>query len=147
MRERVIAVVGCAEQSQALFGEKAVAISKLKAMAMECAEADWNGDGAVPVNPISVFLAENLVRALPDSIPLPEFSPEPDGSVTLDWILSQYRVFSISVGTSNRLAYAWLDGSDKGHAVAQFDGERVPPRIVDCIAEIMHHGYSTIRTA
>jgi len=37
------------------------------------------------------------------------------------------------MGPNDRLAYAWLDGTDKGHAVARFDGERVPDRILEGI--------------
>jgi hypothetical protein len=147
VRDAVTAVIDRAEQSQALFGEKAFAISKLLAMANECSESGWDGEGAYAVNPIAVLLAENFIRALPNSIPLPEIAPEPDGSIALDWIPSQHRLFSISLGTSDRLAYAWQDGSDKGHAVARFDGEQIPQRIIDGINAIVNHGYVTLRTA
>jgi hypothetical protein len=73
------------------------------------------------------------VRALPDGIPLPEFAPEPDGSISLDWILSRNRLFSVSIGHSSRLAFAWLDGADNGHGVARFDGQNVPPRVLEGI--------------
>ena len=147
VRDAITAVYEGAENSQALFGGKVAAISKLRMMAHESAEPDWNGEGANAINPIAIFLAENLIRVMPDSMPLPEFAPAPDGSVTLDWISSQHRMFSISVGASDRLAYAWLDGSDKGHAVARFDGERVPQRIIDGISEIMSHGHLAFRNA
>jgi len=147
IRDAVTAVVERAEQSQALFGAKAASISQLQAMVNECSQPNWDGEDAVAINPIAVFLTEQFVRALPDAIPLPEFAPEPDGSITLDWIPSHHRMFSVSVGASARLAYAWLDGSDKGHAVARFEGDRVPKRIIDGIAAIMNHGYVTLRTA
>lgn len=147
VRDAITAVYERTENSQALFGGKAAAISKLQMMAHECSEADWNGEGANAVSPMAIFLAENLVRVLPDSMPLPEFAPEPDGSVTLDWISSPHRIFSISVGASERLAYAWLDGSDKGHAVASFNGERVPQRIIEGINATMNHGDLAVRDA
>jgi hypothetical protein len=136
-----------AEQSRALFGDKAAAISQLQAMANECAQAGWDGEEACAINPISLYLAERFVRAMPDFLPLPEFAPEPDGSISMDWMPSRHRLFSISVGSSSRLAYAWLDGSDKGHAVAGFDGDRIPQRVVESISAIVNHGYTTIRTA
>lgn len=139
------AVVESAERSQALFGQKAAAISQLRALAHEYAEQGWNGDEACALDPTAVFIAEDFVRALPDGIPLPEFAAEPDGSVSLDWIQSRNRLFSMSVGTSHRLAYAWLDGADKGHGVARFDGERIPARILGGICEIMNHGQTAIR--
>lgn len=112
-----------------------------------CSEADWNGEGSYALNPIAVFLVESFIRALPDSIQLPELAPEPDGSITLDWIPSRHRLFSVSISASDRLAYAWLDGSDKGHAVARFDGERIPQKIIEGITAIMNHGYTTVRSA
>ena len=75
---------------------------------------------------------------------LPEFSPEPDGSISLDWIMSRTRVFSISVSPRDRLAYAWLDGSDRGHGVATFDRSMIPQRILDGIDEVVAHGIDTL---
>jgi len=147
VRFAVSAVVERAERSQALFGDKAAAISQLQAMAIECSEPGWDGDEAYAINPLAVFIAEHFVRALPNFIPLPEFAPEPDGSISLDWLPSRHRLFSISVGTNNRLAYAWLDGADKGHAVARFDGDRIPQRVVEGITAILSHGNASIRTA
>lgn len=101
---KITAVAQQFERSQALFGDKAAAISQLQAMAIECAEPGWDGNEASAINPLAVFIAENFVRALPNFIPLPEFAPEPDGSISLDWLPSRHRLFSISVGTNNRLA-------------------------------------------
>jgi len=144
LREAANRVLKLAERSQAIFGGKAAAISQLRAIANECAEAGWDGYHAFPIEWTSVRLAEGFIRAMPDDFPLPEFAPEPDGSVSLDWIQSRNRLFSLSVGVTNRLAYAWLDGSDKGHGVARFDGERIPPRIIENIIGIMNHGSASI---
>lgn len=140
VQQAVSAVAGYAERSHALFGGKALAISQLRALANECAEEGWDGDESCALEQTAVFIAEAFVRALPNDIPLPEFAPEPDGSISLDWIKSRNRLFSISIGNSFRLGYAWLDGTDKGHAVARFDGESIPSRILEGIREIMNHG-------
>ena len=133
--------------SIALFGAKAIAISQLRDLANECAAENWDGDGADPLHPIAVLLAGEFLRALPDDLPLPEFAPEPDGSISLDWIQSRTRLFSLSIGTSQRLSYTWLDGSDKGHAVSRFDREQIPARILQGIREIVNHGHSSLRAA
>src|SRR5215203_1514082 len=96
-------VVESAERSLALFGEKAIALTRLAELATECAEQDWDGDNAAAINPNAVLSAKHFVRALPDGIPLPDFTPDPDGSISLDWIRSPTRLFSLSVGSSNRL--------------------------------------------
>jgi hypothetical protein len=140
VRDAVTAVVEMGELSQALFGTKATALSQLRALANDCAEAGWDGDNACAINPMAIFVAENFIRVLPDTIRLPEYAPEPDGSISLDWIQSRNRLLTVSVGAGDRLAYAWIDGSDKGHAVARFDGEHIPPLILEGIRGIMNYG-------
>ena len=147
VRDAVCAVVERTETSQALFGGKAAAISQLRALVNECSQSGWDGAEACALNALAMFQAENFIRVLPDYLPLPEFAPEPDGSISLDWIQSKHRLFSLSIGASNRLAYAWLDGTDKGHAVARFSGDKIPQRIIEGITEIMTHGYTSLRAA
>lgn len=91
--------------------------------------------------------AAAFIRALPVGIPIPEFASEPDGMISLDWITSHRRVFSVSIGTSRRLAFAWLDGTDTGHGVARFDGAAIPRKILDGILQIIDHGNPTFRPA
>jgi hypothetical protein len=146
LRQRVADIRRSTERSQSLFGGKAAAISQIWALVNECAEPGWNGDGAEPVDRLAAFAAADFIRAVPDGLPLPEAAAEPDGAISLDWILSRNRLFSVSVGTSGRVAFAWLDGSDRGHGVARFDGERVPRPILDGITAIARHGHATIGT-
>src|SRR2546421_1351301 len=118
---------------------KSAAISQIRALVTECAESGWDGNGAKPVSQGAASQAIDLIRALPDGIALPEFAPEPDGSISLDWIQSRSRLFSLSAGPSRLLAYAWLDGEDRGHAVAAFDGATVPWGVLEKIRGIMDH--------
>lgn len=145
-RQAANELVHSIERSEALFGEKSGAISRLRSLENECLAQDY-GDESTQLTPLAVGIAENFVRALPDGIPMPEFAGEPDGSVTLDWIESKNRLFSISIGGGNRISFAWLDGSDKGHGVAHFDGTTVPVRILEGIRSIMTHGNSWLRAA
>ena len=147
VQQAASAVMEMADRSQALFGEKAATISRLIALAHECNEPAWDGIDASPVNPIAVMTAEAFLRVIPDNLPMPELAPEPDGAISLDWIQSNTRLFSLSIGSNNRMAYAWLDGSDKGHAVARFDGQHVPPRILDSIRSIVDYGSASLRAA
>jgi hypothetical protein len=135
--EAATKVAESTERSLALFGAKSVALSQLAAMAADCAEDGWDGDAAAGIDPVALSLAKRLVRALPEGVPLPEFSPEPDGSISLDWIQNRTRLFSLSIGRTDRLAYAWLDGTDKGHGVARFDGHNVPTRVLEAIEGIV----------
>jgi hypothetical protein len=125
-----------AEQSIALFGERDAVFSMICEIEKECGLAGWDGYGALPIPELHALKAKNFVKHLPAHIPMPEISPEPDGSLSLDWTTSRSRRFSVSVGSSDRLAYAWIDGSDRGHAVARFDSETIPSRILEGILSI-----------
>ena len=139
VRRAATAIAMMEEQSQALFGEKSLAISKLRAMADDCVEHNWDGNNALAVDPLAIQMAEQFLRVLPNDISIPELAIEPSGTISLDWIKSKTSIFSLSVGANSRLAYAWLDGDDKGHAVARFDGHRIPPRILEGIKGIIGH--------
>lgn len=77
-----------------------------------------------------------FVFALPADVPRPEVALEPDGSLALDWMVARRRSFSLSVGRSNRLPYAWIDGAEGGHGVETFDGETIPAGILALLRRI-----------
>ncbi len=147
VRTAACAVVELGEQSFALFGRKSAAISQILALFYESRESDGDGDEAEPISRAAAERAVDFVRVLPHDVPLPEFAWEPDGSISLDWIHSRHRLFSLSIGDGRVLPYAWLDGADRGHAVAFFDGETVPPRILEGIRRIMSGGATPIWAA
>jgi hypothetical protein len=114
--------------------------SEILAMVAEHGYPDWNGEGACAVSTPAADRTVAFIRALPDNVPAPEIAPEPDGSISLDWIRSRNHVLSVSVGVSESLAYAWVFGDDSGHAGVRFDGESTPQEILDRIAQTMGHG-------
>lgn len=108
-------------------------ISELREIAEECGEPNWDGYDALPIESRTLELAKRLVYALPEGLPLPEAAPEPDGFISLDWIWSKNRVFSLSIGKTDELSYAWIDNEDRGYGVAKFDGLSVPKRVIETI--------------
>ncbi len=140
-------VVRAAERSETLFGEKARVLSSLNLLAAECSNAGWDGGDAQPLNLAALLAAESIIRALPEGIPVPEVAAEPDGEISLDWFRSRHCLFSLSVGTSSQLAYAWLDGANRGHAVASFDGVQLPDRVIQEIQKIMGPVDAALRAA
>ncbi len=142
VRHNASSLVERTEQSVALFGPKAVALSELSELAAECSTEDWDGYGALAMDVRALRLAQEIIRSLPDDIEMPSFSIEPDGCVSLDWMPSRGRTFTLSAGKSDRLPYAWIDGTDRGHAVAKFAGGQLPPRIVQEIKRICGHDTS-----
>jgi len=142
LQENAANVVRLVEQSRALFGAKQDAIAHLCSLVNE-----YQTEGNEALDYSSVAVTEQFLRALPDELPLPEFSVEPDGVISLDWIESRHRLFSLGISPNSRLAYAWLDGTDQGHGVARFDGQQIPKRILDGIAAISKNGIATLRAA
>lgn len=142
VKKAAATLVRTVEQSQALFGAKSDAISRLLQVTEE-----FSADEMTAVNPNAIFVADKFIRALPDGIALPEIAVEPDGSISLDWIQSRKQLFSLSVGNSNRLAYAWLDGTNSGHGVDRFDGNIIPLRILNGIMAIVTNGNPSLRAA
>jgi hypothetical protein len=122
-------------------------IEQICETALECGEDGWNGEGTFAVSSAIVDRAVSFVRALPEGISLPEVAPEPDGSLSFDWMAGRAQAFSLSIGMTDRLAYAWIDGTDRGHGVARFYGETVPVRVLDGIRELMHERTPGVRTA
>jgi len=135
------------ERSEALFGRKAALLAVLIQMAEECAQTGWDGDDALAIHADVVQRTSAFIRAIPEATPLPEISPAPDGSIVLDWATSKHRVFTVGIGESDRLAYAWLDGTDKGHGVARFDGVTVPSRVLHGVHMTAGHGTTPLRAA
>jgi hypothetical protein len=140
-------IVEMAERSQALFGAKSAAISQLSTLENECSEDGWDGGDAYALNPFSIYIAKQFLRALPQNLPIPEFSPEPDGSVSVDWIISRNRIFSLSIGNNHRIAAAWLEGTEQGHFVFNFSGYKIPEKVLDGIREIVGYGDAPFRIA
>lgn len=109
---------------------KASVLSQIQALVTERARSGWDANEAEPVSECAAIRAADFICALPEGFPLPELAPEPDGSISLDWIRSRNWILSLSIGTSDRLPYAWVEGADRGHAVGIFDGKNISPGIL-----------------
>jgi hypothetical protein len=139
VRNQAVAMVERVERSDALFGTKAAVVSALWSLKQSHAEVGWDGGHARPVEGDAIFKALAFVRSMPDGTAMPEVGVEPDGMVTLDWLPSRHRMLSVTFASdSERLAYAWIDGTDRGNAVERFDGVSVPKRLLQAIRSIMH---------
>ena len=134
------------ERSWVLLGSKEDALNRLYELAAECAEADWNGCDAEAVSQSAVEHSAYFIRRLPEDLPLPEISVEPDGEIALDWSPTPTQTFSVSIGTANRMACAWVNGTEHGHAVAYSNNGEIPSRILQEIQRITNND-STFRTA
>lgn len=147
VRDAASAIVAAREKSLALFGAKRAVIERIDELALECGSDGWDGENGLCLSPGAIDRAVSFVRAFPDGLPLPEVAPEPDGAISFDWIVARTRVFSVSIAATNRLAFAWIDGTDRGHGVARFDGDTVPARILGGIRDLTDERATALRVA
>jgi hypothetical protein len=144
VRANASIVVEQVNRSVALYGPKARLISALATLGEECSEPNWDGYGALPVSHQAIRRAGEIIASLPDDLLLPDCSAEPDGSISFDWMPDHYRTLTLSVGLNDRIPYAWVDGTNRGHAVARLIDSRLPLRILEEIRRFASHD-STIR--
>lgn len=147
VRDAACRIVASTERSIALFGAKSSVIDRIHELALECAAANWDGEDGAALSSHVVARAVSFVRVMPYDLPLPDVAPEPDGSISFDWIVTRRRMFSVSVGVTNRLSFAWIDGTDRGHGVARFDGDTIPSRVLDGIRHVTHAATAAVGIA
>jgi hypothetical protein len=131
------------EGSEVLYGNKATALSRMSEV-VESLVIDDDQD-AVPAD--ALRNARQLLLALPDDLQLPQVGIDPDGAISLTWTATRDRMFSVSVSGSERLAYAWIDGSDKGHAVERFRAPSLPARFLSNLRAIISNDVAVLWAA
>lgn len=124
-------------QSFLLSGRLNEAQSQLIEAGMRAGNPGWDGGGGLPVSEETLGKAFQLILGLPQQIPIPEFCTESDGSVNLEWHGGYRRMFTVNVGSRDRLPYAALDGTDRHHGVVSFDVGVAPKALVDGITRII----------
>jgi len=112
-------------------------LSQLQKLATDCADEDWDGYGAKPISIEAILRTEDFLRCLPNNIPIPEATAEPDGSISLDWVYSQSRSLSIGFGMSDYFVIVWIDGEKSGRSVIYFDGQNIPSHVIKLINVII----------
>jgi len=92
-----------------------------------------NGSADLDTAPITSDTATQALKfalLLPNSLPIPEISPDPDGDISFDWISKTGKMFSASIDRSGRIAYAGRFGErSKVHGIEQLS-ESLPQEIL-----------------
>lgn len=84
----------------------------------DCNQEGWDGYGAEPIREASLEDSLKLYTLLPDNIPEPDLTPEPDGSIGFGWYRGPWRTLSLSVRGDGIIVYSGLFGgndTDHGH--------------------------------
>lgn len=96
------------------------ALQELASVWDECQQPDWDGFGAMAVEPATFSAAYRLIDSLPLGFLRPSIGAEPDGHITLEWRRSPRRVLSVSVDPDGFLHYAGLFGSNRRYGRLAF---------------------------
>lgn len=110
-------------------------IHALSKALVECSVEDWDGYGATPMDLGTYVNVLEFLEAMPSHWPVPELSVEPDGDVSLEWIVEQERMLSISLGSTNRLSYAAMFGENTAYGTEYFTDE-IPAAVIQNLARL-----------
>lgn len=116
------------------------ALKDLQGLYEECSEENWDGYNARPLFEGAYYEARRLFKMLPSSLSVPnEITPEPDGSISLEWYRGKRMLFSISLSGKNELVYAGLFGPNKVHGTEYF-GSSIPKKVIENIQDLFPKG-------
>jgi len=119
-----------------VLGEKNIKIIQaLMNIFEECAHNNWDGYGAKPIVKESYYESLRFIQYLPNSLPGPEVTIEPDGEIAFEWLNNKRRIFSISIGSNGELTYAGLFGYNKVHGT-EFFGDELSKTILENIQRV-----------
>lgn len=98
----------------------------------ECSQEGWDGYDAVPITEEAYLEARRLLLSLPITsfIPLPEVTPEPNGTISLEWSKGNRQIFIASVSGKHEITFAGLFGINKIHGTEYF-GDQLPQLIIE----------------
>ena len=118
--------------------------SALAEIEAECSAANWNGDDALPINRAVLAKVHRVTDLIfcyvPVGTPPPDVTPEPDGEVSITWTRKADRVFSISIGSHDKLNYAGrLGKGDEPHDVLPFNSN--DPATIQYLASFISNLY------
>jgi hypothetical protein len=65
---------------------------------------DWDGYGALPLEKQSVLNTRKILEMMPKEFPVPDLTPNPNGTISLDWEISNI-VISVEIGNSKFSAF------------------------------------------
>ena len=94
----------------------------------EASHRGWDGYGARPLDSASFDFAIRFLNALPSTAPLPEIGADTDGEVSFDWIFSERKALTVSIGPTGRCTFAFILGRSKSRGTEWIDDE-IPAQI------------------
>ena len=107
------------------------ALKNLDEVYDECSVANWDGYNAQPISREAYFEASKLLRILPNSFPVPDIGPEPDGGIGLEWYKEKWFSFIVSVNGKNIITYVGRFGKNNHFYGTESYNNSVPEIILN----------------
>jgi hypothetical protein len=122
-------------ESYALSISAEKALAELEVVRNEASWADWDGYGALPMEPLAYAFARRFLNSLPTTSPFPEVSADTDGEVSLDWSFGTRRALTVSISATGRCSFAWILGQNTTHGTGWIEDE-IPATIVFALGQL-----------
>ena len=119
-------------------------IDSLSKLRTECAESNWDGEGADPVSNDALTHAFALLTQLPQQFPNPELAADPDSEISLDWFAHNSDRFSVSVGADGLLTYAGRVAGQAVNGHVRFE-QKFPCELIDVLTVMFPFIYPNVR--
>lgn len=101
----------------------------------EAMAPNWDGYGGRPASWSAVYITQAFLKLLPTAFPTPEFSIDPDGEVSMDWIRSRNHMLSVSIGGDGTITYAGRFGVARQSGSEVFIDE-LPANLLTCLRRL-----------
>ena len=124
-------------QSSVSNGQVPDILNEIFGVFFECNADNWDGDNAKAITRMAVWKLFILIQNyIPDNLTKPEISPDPDGTIGLEWFGEKgYRMIVIPKG--EEILYAALLGSREFHGKTNFN-EGLPPEVLNILCYYFH---------
>ncbi len=103
-------------------------------MVAECFDENCGENSNKAVSPVTLKNAIKFAKTLPEYLQLPEYIPDDDGEICLEW-KKEEKYLSISIGVGTNCNFSYNDGTINGHGVFRFQDE-IPQMIIDILVII-----------
>lgn len=114
-----------------------LASARLEEVWLEASQGGWDGYGAKSIDPFAYMYARFFVNALPNTAPIPEVSADSDGEVALDWFFGHRKALTVSIGSTGRCTFAWMNGQSTNRGTDWMEDD-IPASILFALDQLDH---------